>query len=90
MLGKLSRSHEASLMECHQRHFRQSEHWYVVSGKAVVTRNSEKIVLTSGCAVDLPVQTWHRIRNPDPENMVFIEVQTGDYFGEMAGSKKLF
>jgi len=56
----------------------------------VVTRNSEKIVLTSGCAVDLPVQTWHRIRNPDPENMVFIEVQTGDYFGEMAGSKKLF
>lgn len=66
----------------YQRHFRRSEHWYVVTGKAVVTRNDEEIGLTSGQAVDVPVQTWHRIRNPGTENMVFIEVQTGDYFGE--------
>lgn len=66
----------------HQRHIRRSEHWYVISGKAVVTKNSEDIELTPGQAVDLPVQTWHRVRNPGLENMVFIEVQTGDYFGE--------
>jgi glycosyltransferase involved in cell wall biosynthesis len=66
----------------YERHFRHSEHWYVISGKAVVTKNGEDIELTSGQAVDLPVQTWHRIRNLGPENMTFIEVQIGDYFGE--------
>jgi len=66
----------------YQRHFRRSEHWYVLSGTAVVTQNDEDIELVSGQAIDLPVGTWHRIRNPGPDNLVFIEVQTGDYFGE--------
>ena len=66
----------------YQRHSRRSEHWYVVKGKAVVTRNGEEIELETGQAVDIPVQAWHRIRNPGPETMVFIEVQTGEYFGE--------
>jgi len=65
-----------------QRHFRRSEHWYVISGKAVVTKNGEEIERVSGQAIDLPVGTWHRVRNPGSQNMVFIEVQTGDYFGE--------
>lgn len=66
----------------YQRHFRRSEHWYVVDGTAVVTRNGEEISLKPGGAVDIPVGTWHRIRNPGPGEMAFIEVQTGDYFGE--------
>jgi mannose-6-phosphate isomerase-like protein (cupin superfamily) len=66
----------------YQRHFRRSEHWYVISGKAVVTKNNKDINLISGQAIDLPVRTWHRIRNPGVDNMVFIEVQTGNYFGE--------
>jgi len=66
----------------YQRHFRRSEHWYVISGKAVVTKNGEEIERVSGQAIDLPVETWHRVRNPGSQNMVFIEVQTGDYFGE--------
>jgi len=66
----------------YQRHFRRSEHWYVISGKAVVTRDGKDIALISGQAVDLPVEIWHRMRNPGTENMVFIEVQTGEYFGE--------
>lgn len=66
----------------YQRHLRRSEHWYVVSGKAVLTKDSEEIELATGQAMDLPVRTWHRIRNAGTENLVFIEVQTGDYFGE--------
>lgn len=66
----------------YQRHFRRSEHWYVLGGTAVVTRNGEEIGRVSGQAIDLPVGTWHRIRNSGPDNLVFIEVQTGDYFGE--------
>jgi mannose-6-phosphate isomerase len=65
-----------------QRHFHRSEHWYVVGGEAIVTRNGEEISLASGQSVDLPVLAWHRIRNIGKENVVFIEVQTGDYFGE--------
>ncbi|MBW6486088.1 MAG: phosphomannose isomerase type II C-terminal cupin domain [Syntrophobacterales bacterium] len=65
-----------------QRHFHRSEHWYVVSGEAVVTRNGEEISLNSCQSVDLPVLAWHRIRNVGTANVVFIEVQTGDYFGE--------
>ena len=53
-------------------HFRQSEHWYIISGKAVVTKNSKDIKLTLAQAIDLPVRTWYRIQNRGSENMVFI------------------
>ncbi|MDI6776745.1 MAG: phosphomannose isomerase type II C-terminal cupin domain [Syntrophales bacterium] len=66
----------------YQRHFHRSEHWYVVKGRATVTENGQDIELTSGQTIVLPVGSWHRIRNPGEENLVFIEVQTGDYFGE--------
>lgn len=66
----------------YQRHFHRSEHWYIVKGEAVVTRDGQDIQLTAGEAIDLPLKTWHRIRNKGKENMVFIEIQTGSYFGE--------
>jgi mannose-6-phosphate isomerase len=65
-----------------QRHWRRSEHWYVIKGKATVTLNDQEIALREGEAVDIPRETWHRVMNPGHENMAFIEVQTGDYFGE--------
>jgi len=66
----------------YQRHRRRSEHWYVIRGEAVVTRDGEEKSLEAGRAVDLPAGTWHRGSNPGPRELVFIEVQTGDYFGE--------
>jgi mannose-6-phosphate isomerase len=65
-----------------QRHQRRAEHWYMIAGQAVVTRNQEKIPLESGQAVDIPRGASHRIENPGSQDLVFIEVQTGDYFGE--------
>ena len=47
-----------------------------------MTKNGKEIELTTGQSIDLPVGSWHRIRNPGEENLVFIEIQTGDYFGE--------
>jgi mannose-6-phosphate isomerase len=32
--------------------------------------------------VDIPRGAVHRVRNPGTENLAFVEVQTGDYFGE--------
>lgn len=66
----------------YQRHSRRSEHWYMVEGRAVVTRDGEDLELPAGRAVDIPAGTWHRIKNTCSGNVVFIEIQTGDYFGE--------
>ena len=65
-----------------QRHRHRAEHWFIIAGQAVVTRNEEKIPLGSGQGVDIPQGAWHRVMNPGNNKMVFIEVQTGDYFGE--------
>jgi len=66
----------------YQRHFHRSEHWFIVSGSAIVTKNGHDIELSVGQSVDIAVKSWHRIRNPGNRNIVFIEIQTGDYFGE--------
>ena len=65
-----------------QRHKRRQEHWYVVHGEATVTRNDETLTVKQGQAVDLPRGAWHRVANQAGEDLVFVEVQTGDYFGE--------
>jgi len=67
----------------YQRHSRRAEHWFVVSGTAKVTLNGEELVVSAGYAIDIRVQTAHRVENPDTsELLIFIEIQTGDYFGE--------
>jgi len=65
-----------------QKHRRRSEHWYIVQGSAVVTLDDKEIKLEGGGAVDIPKGAAHRIMNPAKNNMVFVEVQRGDYFGE--------
>ena len=66
----------------YQRHFRRTEHWYVVSGSGVVTLDDEEQSVAEGTSLDVPVRCAHRIANVGADDLVFIEVQTGDYFGE--------
>lgn len=65
-----------------QRHRLRWEHWTVIGGTPVVTRNEEEIVLGPGQSIDIPRGAAHRIFNPGEEIVVFIEVQMGEYFGE--------
>jgi len=65
-----------------QRHKRRSEHWHIVDGEALVTVDDRKIILTGGGSVDIPQGALHRIENTGQGDLVFIEVQRGDYFGE--------
>lgn len=65
-----------------QRHRQRQEHWYILSGEALVTRDQERIRLACGQAVDIPKGAVHRIENIGTEPVTFIEVQTGTYFGE--------
>jgi len=66
-------------LQCHSR---RSEHWYMLRGRAIVTLDSREISLDAYQAVDIPVGVKHRVMNPGPDELAFIEVQTGDYFGE--------
>lgn len=67
----------------YQSHAKRAEHWYVVSGIAKVTLNGDEILVKAGESVDIGIGTAHRVENPEPtEMLVFIEVQTGEYFGE--------
>lgn len=65
-----------------QRHKRRSEHWYMVVGEGVVTLNGEDILLKEGQYVDISPGGIHRMANRTDKEVVFIEVQRGDYFGE--------
>ncbi len=65
-----------------QLHHSRSEHWSIVQGKGVVTRDEEDIRVEPGVSVDIPLGAAHRIQNIGDEELVFIEVQRGDYFGE--------
>lgn len=65
-----------------QRHQRRTEHWFVLFGEAVVTLDDQEIKVLPGEAMDIPKTAWHRVQNPGAEDLAFIEIQTGDYFGE--------
>ena len=66
----------------YQRHEKRSEHWLIVSGSPVVTLDGQDFPLEPGQAIDVPTGTAHRISNPGTEQVVFIEIQRGSYFGE--------
>ena len=66
----------------YQQHARRSEHWFVVTGTGVVTLDGRDREVQRGDAVDVPIGVAHRVRNPGPGPLVFVEVQQGDYFGE--------
>ncbi|HEV2427958.1 MAG TPA: phosphomannose isomerase type II C-terminal cupin domain [Acidimicrobiales bacterium] len=66
----------------YQRHARRSEHWYVVAGVATVTLDDVEIELGPGESLDIAVGRAHRCENRGSGPVVFVEVQTGDYFGE--------
>jgi mannose-6-phosphate isomerase len=66
----------------YQRHARRSEHWFVVRGRGRVLLDGTDVPVRAGSAVDVPVGAAHRITNTGEVDLVFIEVQLGEYFGE--------
>jgi mannose-6-phosphate isomerase len=66
----------------YQLHHQRSEHWIVVAGTARVTLDGVEHMVEPGGVVDVAVGMAHRVQNPGAEDLVFIEVQLGTYFGE--------
>ena len=65
-----------------QKHFHRAEHWVVVKGTAIVTRDSETLMVRETESVYLPLGCVHRMENPGKIPLVLIEVQVGSYTGE--------
>ena len=66
----------------YQRHQKRSEHWFIVSGVATVVLDGESFIKQAGETVDVKIGQLHRIGNEGTQELVFIEIQTGTYFGE--------
>jgi mannose-6-phosphate isomerase len=67
----------------YQKHAKRAEHWFVVAGTARVTLDDSTSDLFPGDAIDIAIGAAHRIENPERSgNCIFIETQTGTYFGE--------
>lgn len=65
-----------------QRHQHRAEHWYIIRGNAIVTLEDKQLSLGPGDSVNIASGALHRIMNASNEEIIFIEVQTGSYFGE--------
>jgi mannose-6-phosphate isomerase len=66
----------------YQKHAQRAEHWVVVQGTARVTLDDRETIVPSGQAIDIPRGSAHRVENSGEEDLVFIEVQRGEYLGE--------
>ncbi len=65
-----------------QKHFHRAEHWVVVNGSALVTRDNETLLVRENESVYLPLGCVHRLENPGKIPLTLIEVQSGAYLGE--------
>lgn len=65
-----------------QRHHFRAEHWFIVRGEGVVTVGDQSSLLRAGSAVDIPRKTKHRMANSTDHDLIFIEIQTGEYCGD--------
>ena len=66
----------------YQYHNKRREQWIVVKGNLTIVLDDEKVFRGPGESIHIPLGAKHRAWNETDEDIVFIEVQTGTYFGE--------
>lgn len=65
-----------------QLHRERSEHWFIVAGEGIVTLDGDDQTVNVGESVDIPAGTTHRVSNVGLVPLMFVEIQSGTYFGE--------
>ena len=66
----------------YQYHNKRSETWIIIEGEALITLNGNTKKYKSGETIVIKQGDKHRVENQKSLKLVFIEVQTGEYFGE--------
>ena len=66
----------------YQSHHQRTEVWVIVSGEGTVTLEGQKLDCFPGRSFFIPKESKHRVECTGNKPLVFVEVQTGTYFGE--------
>ena len=65
-----------------QSHGKRDELWTIVGGEGFMDLDNLKLNVRYGDTIDIRRGQKHRIMNTGSEPLIYIEVQTGEYFGE--------
>lgn len=65
-----------------QKHQFRKEYWIIITGEGIATLNDQQINVSAGSTIHVDLQDIHRIENTGHDELIFIEIQTGTYFGE--------
>jgi len=66
-----------------QKHKRREEHWIIIKGEGKIILGDSILNVEQGRYVYIPKNCKHKIINSSKvDNLIFAEVQLGDYFGE--------
>ena len=66
----------------YQYHMKRAESWTMIKGRGIVTIDGVDQKVSEGESIKINKQAKHRIYNNGDTTLIFIEVQTGNYFGE--------
>ncbi len=66
----------------YQSHNKRNEDWTVVAGSGILVLDGVEHRVSKGEHYIIPAGSKHRMINDSAVNLVFIEIQTGVYFGE--------
>ena len=66
----------------YQYHHKRQEQWVVVIGRLSIVLDGNKLIREASETISIPLGSHHRAWNETEDVVVFIEVQTGTYFGE--------
>jgi mannose-6-phosphate isomerase len=65
-----------------QYHHKRDEVWVIVQGNGLITRGDKELPVSKGTFIDIPATFKHRVENTGNEDLIFIEVQNGNYLEE--------
>jgi mannose-1-phosphate guanylyltransferase / mannose-6-phosphate isomerase len=66
-----------------QKHKRREEHWIIIKGEGKIILEDSIVNVEQGRYIYIPKGCKHKVINSsESENLIFAEVQLGDYFGE--------
>jgi len=66
----------------YQYHFKRSELWIIVKGIAEVKIDDNITSHIVGDIIKIPKEAKHQVTNIGETDLVFVEIQLGEYFGE--------
>ena len=66
----------------YQYHHKREEHWIIITGTGEALLDDIRTGVSPNQTIFVPKLQKHQLRNTGKEPLVFIEIQTGEYFGE--------